>query len=336
MLFLGSAGTGATSGPSGRPNAIDYSVTSAYEPISSPILPNSPLNLQRTTSHRNPPRSSQPAVSKAFNRTFSTGAYPGNGKRPVPAPRPSLGSKSDDYQSIDSTMPDVQIKEGMSPAVFTDKSAFSYDKHPELGRLDTGVALSHSVPSQLARASGSRNINSYGSLDRKQSISTAETGSQYDTASLSASLTSNSMDYRSLRSSKRSNPILKRNHSKTSLTDEEKKERRKSDLLGSSPYPQLVNLADSAASEVTSADALYAPIKKAGWTGANLGAGSTSAAQELTKHSTPIAVAAPPLPHNPSPIYETIPSPVVANSMTGQTGWLSGTHHPHSYHTSVS
>ncbi|XP_067934724.1 partitioning defective protein 3-like isoform X4 [Watersipora subatra] len=247
----GSEQENAHSGPyKFKPLTLDLSVTSAYKPatpLSIQQLPNSPLYLHRTTSSKSPPGPSLSNDVPSFNRprTLSTSSTNGgNGRRPVPAPRLSIGSRTDgEYQTIDSTMPDVQVSDNVPSSGSATAQSFLY---PELGsqsppsNKETGFSRASTLPisaqrpqfdSQFTRSQSrspeesKRNHTNHHSPQNNESVSSASTP-----------------DNRSSRSNARKMASMKRINSRTSLTDVEKSERRKSDLLESSPYPQLYNL----------------------------------------------------------------------------------------------
>lgn len=269
MLFVG--GSDQPSKHSGpyqfRSLPIDYSVTSAYKgsgapatPVSITDHPTSPIYLQRGTSHKNPPRPSfQPEKTTPSPgnrpRTHSTSSYSANGRRPVPAPRTSIcshRSESSDYQTIDHSMPDVQVTEGMSPGNFAFGQSFLYPEIMDPALKENAFSRASTLPISAQRPSlesdfptKQRSKSPDNLTPRPQRNQTVDAGSQYDTGSNSASIAS-SLEFKSSRAnSKRgaSAQLIRRFNSRTSLTDVEKAERRKSDLLESSPYPQLYNLA---------------------------------------------------------------------------------------------
>lgn len=293
LLFVGSEKQSTNSGPyKFKPlplQPLDYSVTSAYQPSTAPLsiteLPHSPLHLQRATSHKSPTRPSfPPDQSSSRPRTYSSSSYAGsNGRRPVPAPRLSISSRADaDYAAVD----------------MTDRAGNSWNNSPEHSLLyservaptqtnTTTTNLSLSKASTLPGSALRSNLESHqtksngdkGKGGRRLSVSSAtatDAGHQRDSESAGI-LPTDSHENKS-RSSKRgkSSQQVKRINSRTSLTDLEKSERRKSDLLESSPYPHLYSLAldddQSAASSGSSpshatnravADPLYTQIKKA-------------------------------------------------------------------------
>ena len=268
MLFVGGSDQQSkhSSGPyQFRSLPIDYSVTSAYKgsaattPLSITDHRTSPIYLQRATSHKNPPRPSfQPEKTTPSPgnrpRTHSTSSYGANGRRPVPAPRTSIcsqRSETSDYQTIDNSMPDVQVKEGMSPGNYAFGQSFLYPEILDPVPKDNAFSRASTLPISAQRPS----LDSESTKQRSRSPdeltprpqrnqNMVDTGSQYDTGSNSVSLAS-SLEFKSSRNSKRgaSAQLVRRFNSRTSLTDVEKAERRKSDLLESSPYPQLYNLA---------------------------------------------------------------------------------------------
>lgn len=271
LLFVGHDRQSKHSGPyKFKPVTLDLSVTSAYEPATTPVsitqLPSSPLYLQRTTSQHHPPRPSLSPEHFPPNRprTYSTSSSSTgvNGRRPVPAPRLSIsGREAADYQAIDNSMPDVQIKDSNSPASYAFGQSFLYPERHEqalpatknaaFSRAST-LPISAQRPQLDAELTRVRSKSPDGEHRRRVSehlppaqfmSQHIDTGSQYDTESITTSLAS-TLEYKSSRSSRRgANNNIKRINSRTSLTDLEKSERRKSDLLESSPYPQLYNLA---------------------------------------------------------------------------------------------
>ena len=290
LLFVGSEQQSKHSGPyKFKPLTLDLSVTSAYQPatpVSITQLPNSPLYLHRTTSHKNPPRPSLTAdnAPASRTRTLSTSSSTAgvNGRRPVPAPRMSIGSRADlEYHAVDSSMPDVQISNGIPSASSTTGQSFLYPEissHPKT--KETGFSRASTLPVSAQRPQLDAPLPTRSrskSPDGRDSKGQGLNGSQCDTESANTSLGSSTLDNKSSRNSSRrgaANQNMKRINSRTSLTDLEKSERRKSDLLESSPYPQLYNLAlededsdnsSSVTKPVTntiSADPIYTQINK--------------------------------------------------------------------------
>ncbi|XP_067934733.1 partitioning defective 3 homolog isoform X12 [Watersipora subatra] len=231
----GSEQENAHSGPyKFKPLTLDLSVTSAYKPatpLSIQQLPNSPLYLHRTTSSKSPPGPSLSNDVPSFNRprTLSTSSTNGgNGRRPVPAPRLSIGSRTDgEYQTIDSTMPDVQVSDNVPSSGSATAQSFLY---PELGsqsppsNKETGFSRASTLPisaqrpqfdSQFTRSQSrspeesKRNHTNHHSPQNNESVSSASTP-----------------DNRSSRSNARKMASMKRINSRTSLTDVEKSERQ--------------------------------------------------------------------------------------------------------------
>lgn len=234
----------STSLKSKKSSSIDYSITSAYEPMGSAhnTLPTSSYSLQRTTSHKNPPRPSLYSQQPPFYRTNSTSGT--NGKRPVPAPRLSLSSRSDaDYQTVDMSMPDVQIKEGASPAHYSPAvEAFLYPPNNNMERQpsqlsDTSNGTFHRS-STLPVSRGRPELTSISPPNRSDY---SPTHTQHMQLSHSESHSSTSSQPTSKKEAGASN-LVRRLNSRSSLTDLEKKERRKSQLLETSPYPKLSSL----------------------------------------------------------------------------------------------
>lgn len=222
---------------------IDYSITSAYEPAGSPVKsPTSPNILQRTTSQKNPPRPSLSSHPPSFARTLSTSSYGGaTSKRPIPAPRTSLGSRtSSDYQPIDIGRLETRVKD-FSPT--TPSQPYRTEAQEMTGALHRASTL----PTSVNRPGMRGGPPSYPALNRSntsQDKTDSSPDAHMDTDLGSLSRTSSTLDHQSSRSSSRRGSHSAAVHlsSRSSLTDPEKKERRKSELLENSPYPRLSSL----------------------------------------------------------------------------------------------
>lgn len=190
----------------------------------------SPHALLRTTSQKNPPRPSIISQPPPFTRTLSTSSFGGvNGKRPIPAPRPSLGSRSDaDYHSMDKSLPDTspigQLNAVLSPGI----------ENSSLHRAST-------LPTSVTRPPPPSHP-SHLNIHQQKVSNTAQL--EMDSGS------SSTLEQHSSESSSQpgSHSAVSRLNSRSSLTGSEKKERRKSELLETSPYPRLSGLVSSAAS----------------------------------------------------------------------------------------
>lgn len=244
-----------------KPLPIDLSITSAYEPATSPLdsLPSpSVLNFQRSTSQKpaSRPHLYAPQPPPQLNRAPSASAY-SMGRRPVPAPRTSVGSRSDiDYQAIDMFM----REEDMATADQLSSSAGFYDLQTTNSH-STAFKRSLTLPiSGSSRSAGALSGNTTGN-ERPQTASQVLPYSTNEPYAKSSSKSSTLEYYASSQHSSSSRRSSNRSHTTSSssssirrkfLVGEAKNERRKSDLLQTSPYPQLASLAAAASNTVTS------------------------------------------------------------------------------------
>lgn len=293
FVFVGSVQHSKHSGPYKiKSLTIDYSVTSAYQgssnasiPLNVPDLPSSPLYLQRATSHKNPPRPSvksdttQASPHNTRHRTYSTSSLntSANGRPPVPAPRHSICSQTSvtlEYQPVNQAIqPDVQVKDGISPAQIAFGQSLLY---PEIADPVSRVNMftrSSTLPVSAQRPAldtnqeydqNSRFLGNLAAAHNSRLCTSRYCDNEGMAAEGPHNLTSECKPYTGNRRGIASTQLSTRiSNSRTSLTDVEKAERRKSDLLESSPYPQLYNLAleDKKQSSTDCADELESRVQ---------------------------------------------------------------------------